>query len=58
MPTFIIYEVPEITLGFGTVLTTEQVKAVADLGADFAVSPGCNPKVIDEIYASQISSGC
>ncbi|GAL82354.1 4-hydroxy-2-oxoglutarate aldolase [Algibacter lectus] len=41
-------EVPEITLGFGTVLTTDQVKAVVDLGADFAVAPGCNPKVIAE----------
>jgi 2-dehydro-3-deoxyphosphogluconate aldolase/(4S)-4-hydroxy-2-oxoglutarate aldolase len=39
-------EVPEITLGFGTVLTVEQVKAVVDVGADFAVSPGCNPKII------------
>lgn len=41
-------EVPEITLGFGTVLTVDQVKAVVDLGADFAVSPGCNPKIIAE----------
>ena len=41
-------EVPEITLGFGTVLTTDQVKAVVDVGADFAVSPGCNPKIISE----------
>lgn len=41
-------EVPEVTLGIGTVLTTEQVKAVADLGADFAVAPGCNPNVIKE----------
>ena len=41
-------EVPELTLGFGTVLTVDQVKAVADLGADFAVAPGCNPKVIEE----------
>ncbi|TMU57710.1 bifunctional 4-hydroxy-2-oxoglutarate aldolase/2-dehydro-3-deoxy-phosphogluconate aldolase [Flagellimonas algicola] len=41
-------EVPEITLGFGTVLTIEQVQAVVDVGADFAVSPGCNPKIIAE----------
>ncbi len=41
-------ELPEINLGFGTVLTVDQVKAVVDLGADFAVSPGCNPKVIAE----------
>lgn len=41
-------EVPEITLGFGTVLSIEQINAVADLGAEFAVAPGCNPKVIEE----------
>lgn len=43
-------EVPEITLGFGTVLTVDQVKAVVDVGADFAVAPGCNPKIIAESY--------
>jgi len=41
-------EFSEINLGFGTVLTTDQVKAVVDLGADFAVAPGCNPKIIAE----------
>ena len=41
-------EVPQISLGFGTVLTTDQVKAVVDAGADFAVAPGCNPKIIAE----------
>ncbi len=41
---------PEISLGFGTVLTVDQVKAVVDLGADFAVSPGCNPRIIAEAY--------
>jgi 2-dehydro-3-deoxyphosphogluconate aldolase/(4S)-4-hydroxy-2-oxoglutarate aldolase len=39
-------EVPEITLGVGTVLTSLQVEAVAKIGADFAVAPGCNPSVI------------
>lgn len=39
---------PDMTLGFGTVLTTDQVKAVVDVGADFAVAPGCNPKIIQE----------
>lgn len=39
-------EVPEITLGFGTVLTVEQARFAAKVGADFAVAPGCNPKVI------------
>lgn len=48
-------EVPEITLGFGTVLTVDQVKAVVDMGADFAVSPGCNPKIIAEAYKQGLS---
>lgn len=48
-------EVPEITLGFGTVLTVEQVKAVVDVGADFAVSPGCNPKIIAEAHKQGLS---
>jgi len=48
-------EVPEITLGFGTVLTTEQVKAVVDVGADFAVAPGCNPKIIAEAKKQGLS---
>lgn len=48
-------EVPEITLGFGTVLSVDQVKAVVDVGADFAVSPGCNPKIIAEARRQGLS---
>ena len=48
-------EVPEISLGFGTVLTVDQVKAVIDVGADFAVSPGCNPKIIREAQKQGLS---
>jgi len=48
-------QVPEITLGFGTVLTVDQVKAVVDFGADFAVSPGCNPKIIGEAFKQGLS---
>lgn len=48
-------EVPEICLGFGTVLTVEQVKAVVGVGADFAVAPGCNPKIIAEAYKQGLS---
>ena len=48
-------EVPQITLGFGTVLTIDQVKAVVDVGADFAVSPGCNPKIIAEAVKKELS---
>lgn len=39
-------EVPEMVVGLGTVLTTEQVKLAANVGVDFAVAPGCNPKII------------
>ncbi|MBM1107704.1 bifunctional 4-hydroxy-2-oxoglutarate aldolase/2-dehydro-3-deoxy-phosphogluconate aldolase [Aurantibacter crassamenti] len=48
-------EVPEITLGFGTVLNVDQVKQVVDVGADFAVSPGCNPKIISEAIKHGLS---
>ena len=48
-------EVPEINLGFGTVLTVKQVEAVAKLGADFAVAPGCNPKVIEAARKNDLS---
>jgi 2-dehydro-3-deoxyphosphogalactonate aldolase len=34
-------------IGAGTVLTREEVAAVADTGASFIVSPNCDPRVID-----------
>lgn len=39
-------EMPGITLGIGTVLTKDQVQAIAEIGVDFAMAPGCNPTVI------------
>lgn len=48
-------EVPEISLGIGTVLTVDQVRAVADIGADFAVAPGCNPRIMAEAYKLGLS---
>lgn len=41
-------EAPDILLGLGTVITKEQVAMGVEVGADFAVAPGCNPEVIDE----------
>ena len=38
---------PELILGAGTVLTTDQVKKAVDAGAKFAVAPGCNPRIIE-----------
>lgn len=46
---------PDITLGFGTVLTSDQVKAVVDAGADFAVAPGCNPSILQEAKKQGLS---
>ena len=38
---------PEMFVGAGTVLTTEQVDRAIDAGAKFIVSPGLNPKVVE-----------
>ncbi|MCR4961748.1 MAG: bifunctional 4-hydroxy-2-oxoglutarate aldolase/2-dehydro-3-deoxy-phosphogluconate aldolase [Lachnospiraceae bacterium] len=37
---------PEMFVGAGTVLTTEQVDRAVEAGAKFIVSPGLNPKVV------------
>ncbi len=37
---------PELLLGAGTVLTTDQVDRAIQAGARFAVAPGCNPTVV------------
>ncbi len=37
---------PDMLVGAGTVLTTEQVDKAISAGAKFIVSPGCNPKII------------
>lgn len=39
-------EFPEMLVGAGTVLTTEQVDRAVAAGAKFIVSPGLNPKVV------------
>lgn len=39
-------EFPEMLVGAGTVLTTEQVDAAVSAGAKFIVSPGLNPKIV------------
>lgn len=39
-------EFPEMLVGAGTVLTTEQVDAAVAAGAKFIVSPGLNPKIV------------
>jgi len=39
-------ELPDMLVGAGTVLTTEQVDKAVNAGAKFIVSPGLNPKVV------------
>ncbi len=39
-------EFPQMMVGAGTVLTTEQVDRAVNAGAKFIVSPGLNPKVV------------
>jgi 2-dehydro-3-deoxyphosphogluconate aldolase/(4S)-4-hydroxy-2-oxoglutarate aldolase len=38
---------PDILLGAGTVLSTEQADAAVSAGADFIVSPGTNPALVE-----------
>lgn len=40
-------KVPEMMVGCGTVLSVDQLNAVRDAGAQFAVSPGLNPRVLE-----------
>jgi len=53
-------EAPEVLLGAGTVLTTEQVDRAIDAGARFIVSPGFNPKVVAYCLQKKIpvTPGC
>lgn len=51
---------PELLVGAGTVLTTEQVDRAIAAGAKFIVSPGLNPKVVQYCIDKNIPihSGC
>lgn len=39
-------QVPEITVGAGTVLNTQDLKRAAEAGASFAISPGTTPALL------------
>jgi 2-dehydro-3-deoxyphosphogluconate aldolase/(4S)-4-hydroxy-2-oxoglutarate aldolase len=39
-------ELPDILIGAGTVLNRDQLVAVREAGAKFAVAPGCNPSTL------------
>ena len=47
-------KVPDILLGAGTVLSTEQADKAIDAGASFIVSPGFNPKVVSHCIDKDI----
>lgn len=51
---------PEMLIGAGTVLTTEQVDKAVAAGAKFIVSPGLNPKVVSYCVSKNIpiTPGC
>ncbi|MEO9176048.1 MAG: bifunctional 4-hydroxy-2-oxoglutarate aldolase/2-dehydro-3-deoxy-phosphogluconate aldolase [Gaiellales bacterium] len=38
---------PEILLGAGTILSVDQLELALEAGADFAVAPGLNPRVVE-----------
>lgn len=47
--------VPEMVAGVGTILTPDQVREVADLGAAFGVSPGISRRVLDAALGAGLS---
>lgn len=50
----IVQELPDVLVGAGTVLTTEQVDSAIEAGARFIVTPGFNPKIVDYCLAKGI----
>ncbi len=46
---------PEILLGAGTVLSPAQAQIALDAGAEFLVSPGTNPAVVDFCIANNLT---
>lgn len=47
-------EFPEMLVGAGTVLTTEQVDRAVNAGAKFIVSPGFDPEIVDYCLEKEI----
>ncbi len=48
-------EVPEMQIGAGTLLTVDQIKQAVNAGAQFGVTPGFNPTVIDAARSMKFS---
>ena len=53
-------KLPDLLVGAGTVLSSEQVRLAVDAGAKFIVSPGFNPKVVEYCVSNGIpvTPGC
>ena len=47
-------DLPDIVIGAGTVLTTEQIRQSIDAGADFLVTPGTPPAMADALAQASI----
>lgn len=47
-------ELPELTVGAGTVLTVENVEKAVNAGASFIVTPGFNPPIVDYCVEKKI----
>ena len=47
-------EVPELAIGVGTVLTCQQVDEITEIGVNFGVSPGLNPKVVERAQENDL----
>ncbi|MET0262102.1 MAG: bifunctional 4-hydroxy-2-oxoglutarate aldolase/2-dehydro-3-deoxy-phosphogluconate aldolase [Rariglobus sp.] len=48
---------PSLLVGAGTILSPAQIPQVLDAGADFAVAPGCNPRVLAAASAAGLPFG-
>lgn len=53
-------EIPDMLVGAGTVLTVEQVDQAVKAGAEFIVSPGFNPRIVEHCIKKDIpvAPGC
>jgi Entner-Doudoroff aldolase len=51
-------EVPEIALGVGSVLTAAHVDQALAAGAEFLVSPGASPSLLQRLVAAPVPVGC
>ncbi len=45
---------PDMLIGAGTVLTTDQAKAAMDAGATFLISPGLNPTTVEWCLKNEV----